>query len=85
MTSYMVGNGEINGTENVLFNKEKIVNESSYTPNIIQENNTYDMTNSEIDNPLLYSDDIGNMNYLEKKYAIYQNQLNINKNEEDNF
>ena len=38
----------------------------------------YDITMSEKDNPLVYSDDKGNMNYLEKKYAAYQSRMNQN-------
>ena len=37
-----------------------------------------DITISDRDNPLIYSDDIGNMNYLEKQYAAYQNKINRN-------
>ena len=36
----------------------------------------YDMTISDRDNPLIYSDDIGNMNYLEKQYEAYQDKMN---------
>ena len=36
----------------------------------------YDMTISERDNPLIYSDDIGNMNFLERQYAAYQDKMN---------
>ena len=36
----------------------------------------YDITLSDKDNPLIYSDDIGNMNYLEKQYAAYQEKMN---------
>ena len=35
----------------------------------------FDITISERDNPLIYSDDKGNMNFLEKKYAAYQNRM----------
>ena len=42
----------------------------------------YDITMSEKDNPLVYSDDKGNMNYLEKKYAAYQSRMNQNQNED---
>lgn len=38
----------------------------------------YDMTFSERDNPLIYSDDKGNMNYLERQYAAYENRMNNN-------
>ena len=38
--------------------------------------NDYDMTFSDRDNPLIYSDDKGNMNYLERQYAAYENRMN---------
>ena len=40
--------------------------------------NEYDMTMSDRDNPLIYSDDKGNMNYLERQYAEYQSRMNQN-------
>mgnify|MGYP006936040939 CR=1 FL=1 len=42
----------------------------------------YDMTTSERDNPLIYSDDKGNMNYLERQYEAYQSRMNQN---DDNY
>ena len=87
--SYINESADINGTVssgNALYNNDnQVINGSHYNTNIIQHNNNYEMTNSEMENPLLYSDDMGNMNYLEKKYSLYQNQLNLNNNEENNF
>ena len=42
----------------------------------------YDMNLSSRDNPLIYSDDEGNMNYLEKQYKAYKDRMNQN-NEDD--
>ena len=38
----------------------------------------YDMNVSDRDNPLIYSDDKGNMNFLERQYAAYQDRINNN-------
>ena len=42
----------------------------------------FDVTTSERDNPLIYSDDKGNMNYLERQYEAYQSRMNQNN---DNY
>ena len=42
----------------------------------------YDITTSERDNPLIYSDDKGNMNYLERQYEAYQSRMHQN---DDNY
>ena len=38
----------------------------------------FDITLSDRDNPLIYSDDKGNMNFLERQYAVYQDRINGN-------
>ena len=38
----------------------------------------YDMNVSDRDNPLIYSDDKGNMNFLERQYVAYQDRMNNN-------
>lgn len=38
----------------------------------------FDITLSDRDNPLIYSDDKGNMNFLERQYAAYQDRMNNN-------
>ena len=45
-------------------------------------NSFYDIQRQDKDNQLIYSDDMGNMNYLEKKYMIYKNQFNQNNFDE---
>ena len=47
-------------------------------------NSFYDVQRQDKDNQLIYSDDMGNMNYLEKKYMIYKNRFNQN-NYDDNY
>ena len=39
------------------------------------------MTISDKENPLFYSDDKGNMNYLEKRYEAYKNKFRYNYEE----
>ena len=39
----------------------------------------FDITMSDRDNPLIISDEKGNMNYLEKQYFAYQNKMNKNE------
>ena len=44
-------------------------------------NNKNEMTISDKENPLFYSDDKGNMNYLEKRYEAYKNKFRYNYEE----
>ena len=47
-------------------------------------NSFYDVQRQDKDNQLIYSDDMGNMNYLEKKYMIYKNRFNQNNYDDNN-
>ena len=66
-------------------NDRKEVTQSSYQSkqneielNLQNSQRDHDITISDRDNPLIYSDDKGNMNFLERKYIAYQNRMNQN-------
>ena len=48
----------------------------NYDFNQLSSQKEYDITLSDKENTLLYSDEKGNMNYLEKRYVAYQNKKN---------
>ena len=82
--SDVYGNEEtgISMGNNIIYdNNIQVLKKGSYNESQNQKSSiAYEVTGSDFDNPLLYSDDMGNMNYLEKKYAIYQDQINLYNN-----
>lgn len=63
-------------------NDRKEATQSSYQNeielNLQNSQRDHDITISDRDNPLIYSDDKGNMNFLERKYMAYQNRMHQN-------
>ena len=50
-------------------------NQNDYEYNLQTSQKDMEITISDKDNPLIFSDDQGNMNYLEKQYEAYKNQM----------
>ncbi len=50
-------------------------NQNDYEYNLQTSQKDMEITISNKDNPLIFSDDQGNMNYLEKQYEAYKNQM----------
>ena len=87
-------NGEYNNFQNNLYKNEtnvrniiydnniQVLQKSPYNDSQFNQKNSiaYEIIRPDYDNPLLISDDLGNINYLEKKYAIYQDQINSYNN-----
>ena len=83
-------NGKYNNFQNNLYENEtnvrnivydnniQVLHKSSYNDSQFNTKNSfaYEIIGKDYNNPLFYSDDMGNMNYLEKKYAIYQDHIN---------
>ena len=65
-----------NSNEPIIHPKEFEEQQYDYAEFQQSSQNDYDMTFSDRDNPLIYSDDKGNMNYLERQYAAYENRMN---------
>jgi hypothetical protein len=60
-------------------NQEK--SDYNYDFNQLSSQKEYDITLSDKENTLIYSDEKGNMNYLEKRYVAYQNKKNRYKDD----
>ena len=50
-------------------------NQNDYEYNLQTSQKDMEITISDKDNPLIFNDDQGNMNYLEKQYEAYKNQM----------
>ena len=50
-------------------------NQNDYEYNLQTSQKDMEITISDKDNPLIFSDGQGNMNYLEKQYEAYKNQM----------
>ena len=70
-----INNAYSSGT---IINHKDIQEKSDYNYDFNQQSSQkeYDITLSDKENTLIYSDEKGNMNYLEKRYVAYQNKKN---------
>lgn len=71
-------------TDNIIYDNNIELQRKSYNNDNLHNKKTsfaYEMTGSDYENPLLYSDNMGNMNYLEKQYEIYQGQMKYYNND----
>ena len=67
-----------NSNDQIFTNQGNEDHQNDYAEYQQSSQKEYDMAVSDRDNPLIYSDDKGNMNFLERQYAAYQDRMNGN-------